>query len=133
MNTLELLFVDAMRHYVQRLVRNCKPRLVLLCGLYFPDEASVPSWAGFTLRVLLYGLWPGRVQNVMRRVFERMQRVGVEGVEVVHVPLFQALDGKDTSDYVARVEPSEQGGRKIAELLRDAIDLALREHGGKGG
>jgi hypothetical protein len=36
---------------------------------------------------------------------------------VVPVPLFEALDGKNTDDYVQRVEPSVQGGRKMAKLL----------------
>jgi hypothetical protein len=38
------------------------------------------------------------------------------------VPLFNALDGKNSSDYIARVEPSSQGGRKMAEYLLDMID-----------
>jgi len=32
------------------------------------------------------------------------------------------LDGKTTSDYVARVEPSCNGGRKIAQYLLDVIE-----------
>ena len=38
------------------------------------------------------------------------------------MPLFHALDGKTTRDYVARVEPSSQGGKKMAEYLLDMID-----------
>jgi len=42
-------------------------------------------------------------------------------VEVVAVPLFHALDGKTSSDYVSRVEPSVTGGEKMARLIVDAI------------
>ena len=38
------------------------------------------------------------------------------------MPLFNVLDGKTTDDYVARVEPSSQGGRKMAEFILDMID-----------
>jgi hypothetical protein len=35
--------------------------------------------------------------------------------------LFRAMNGKDTSLYVDRVEPSEKGGQVIAELLCSLI------------
>jgi hypothetical protein len=41
---------------------------------------------------------------------------------VIPVPLFHALDGKLSREYVERVEPSSQGGRKMAEFLLDIID-----------
>jgi hypothetical protein len=36
---------------------------------------------------------------------------------VIPFPLFSILDGKDSHDYVQRVEPSSQGGEKIAQAL----------------
>jgi len=48
--------------------------------------------------------------------------IQISGCSVIPIPLFHVLDGKTTSDYVARVEPSCTGGRKIAEFLLDAID-----------
>ena len=38
------------------------------------------------------------------------------------MPLFNVLDGKCSDDYVARVEPSASGGKKMAEYLLDVID-----------
>jgi len=38
------------------------------------------------------------------------------------VPLFHALDGKDSNDYVARVEPSPRGGRKMPEFILNLIE-----------
>jgi hypothetical protein len=48
---------------------------------------------------------------------------------VIQVPLFHALDGTDSADYVQRVEPSAQGGRKMAAVIADAV-LAERPEGG---
>ena len=42
-------------------------------------------------------------------------------MQVVAFPLFDVLDGKTSSDYEQRVEPSVTGGRKIAAALLDAI------------
>lgn len=33
------------------------------------------------------------------------------------MPLFEILDGKDTHDYVERVEPSPAGGHKMANAI----------------
>ena len=49
----------------------------------------------------------------------------------VGTPLYmspEVLDGRDTRDYVQRVEPSPQGGRKMAVALLEAI-----YGGGNGG
>lgn len=43
--------------------------------------------------------------------------------EMVPLALFEALNGKDSRDYIARVEPSERGGRKIAESILRAAKI----------
>ena len=50
------------------------------------------------------------------------RNIKISGSEVIPVPFFNVLDGKTTRDYVARVEPSAQGGRKLAEYILDMID-----------
>ena len=46
-------------------------------------------------------------------------QIQIDGTEVVPFPLFRVLDGKTSSDYCQRVEPSPQGGRKMAAALLD--------------
>ena len=71
----------------------------------------------------------------LKACIETIHRLGhsaiadVDGVEVVAVPLFEHLDGTDTADYVQRVEPSVQGGRKMGRAIADAV-LAGRPEGG---
>ena len=36
------------------------------------------------------------------------------------MPLFEALDGTRSSDYSERVEPSADGGARLAAILMDA-------------
>ena len=36
--------------------------------------------------------------------------------------MFQVLDGKNSDDYVARVEPSSQGGKKMAGYFLDILE-----------
>lgn len=49
------------------------------------------------------------------------RRIKIHGTQVVAVPLFEALDCMDLSDYVQRVEPSAKGGAKMAQLIIDSI------------
>lgn len=45
--------------------------------------------------------------------------------QILPFPLFEVLDGTDTNDYVQRVEPSVEGGRKMAGALLDFIAKTL--------
>ena len=45
------------------------------------------------------------------------------------MPLFNVLDGKNSNDYIARVEPSATGGRKMAEFLLDIIHRSSSSSG----
>lgn len=124
-SALRSLLVTKLEEYVRKLVYRRKPRLVVLCTLYYLDEARVHSWAGVTLKMLGYDSRPDRVQRVTRRVAEMMRDVRVDGVRVVVAPLYEALDGKDSRDYVQRVEPSEEGGRKLAKLLLEIVEREI--------
>ena len=69
---------------------------------------------------------------MIKKVFELgTSRIKIPGTEVVPFPLFEVLDGKDTNDYLQRVEPSPQGGRKMAKALMEAV-LAAEGEGWRG-
>ena len=91
--------------------------------IYYPDEANVPSWANGALGALGYNSHPQKVQLLIRKMFEEAtSRISIAGSEVIPIPLFVPLDGTRSEDYVARVEPSALGGRKMAEYLLDVIN-----------
>jgi hypothetical protein len=54
--------------------------------------------------------------------------IRIPGSEVIPVPLFHPLNGKNPRDYVARVEPSSRGGEKMAEYFLDIIDGSDRQY-----
>ena len=84
------------------------------------------SWADGTLKLLGYDTHPEKLQLIMRIVYERaIATLQIEGTAVIPVPLYEALDGKTTSDYAARVEPSSQGGSKMAKLVLERLRAAL--------
>jgi hypothetical protein len=66
---------------------------------------------------------PAKLQLVIRTLFERIQAIGfdVPSARVTAVPLFETLDGTDSSDYVQRVEPSVSGGQKLACALLNKL------------
>eukprot|EP00978_Attheya_sp_CCMP212_P009836 scaffold23438_cov50-Attheya_sp.AAC.2 len=83
----------------------------------------MPSWAGPALDLMGYNRNPAKLQLFIRKTFEEAtSRIRIPGSEVIPVPLFNVLDGKCSEDYVARVEPSAIGSRKIAEFLLDIVN-----------
>ena len=117
------LFGSRVENYLKALTTKTKPSKVLVCMIYNPDENNVPSWAGSALSALQYNTKPEKLQAIIRKEFyEATSRILVPGVdEVIPVPLFSILDGKSTEDYVARVEPSSIGGRKIASFILNIL------------
>ena len=122
------LFRDRTREFIESVTAERKPSAVGVCMLYYLDETAGGSWADRTLSALGYDKDPSKLQLVMRKVFELgTAQVRLPGVErVVAIPLYEALDGRDTADYVERVEPSAQGGKKMARQIVERL-LAERE------
>jgi len=124
MGHFEWLFRTQIEAIVCRMVAGArKPKLVLVCMIYYLDERPGNSWADRVLARLGYDDDPAKLQYIIATLFERIAAKGfdVDGVEVRPFPLFKVLDGKDTADYVQRVEPSVQGGRKIARAFLDEL------------
>lgn len=116
------LFGVKTEKYIRKLIQKTKPKMILVCMIYYPDEAKVPSWAGVALGALGYNTRPDKLQLMIRKTFELATcRIQIPGSEVKPIPLFHVLDGKRTEDFVARVEPSAIGGLRIAEFLLDSI------------
>ena len=117
------LFKTRIEAYVKNLTSIHRPKRILICMIYYPDEHPDGSWADPVLSSLNYDKDARKLQLVIRKVFQlASQQITIPGSEVIAVPLFLALNGKNTSDYVQRVEPSAAGGEKMARLLVDAMD-----------
>jgi hypothetical protein len=121
---LRHLFGFRMQKYIQSLTAKTKPSVVLVCMIYYPDEReNVRSWANPALYVLGYNSNPARLQQLIRKAFtDAVSKIKIEGTVIVPVPLYHVLDGKDTRDYVDRVEPSPTGGRKMAQLILEFLE-----------
>ena len=116
------LFGNRVRAYAANLVAKKKPRVVVVCMIYYLDVNGRGSWADATLQLLGYNYAPGVLQRGIRQVYRNgTKRIRLNGVPVVALPLFEVLDGSDTRDYVQRVEPSPTGGAKLAKAIVDAV------------
>ena len=119
---LRHLFGTRVQKYIEALTSKTKPKKILVCIIYYPDENNVPSWANSALTAIGYNTNPGKIQLLVRKLFEEAtSNVRIPGSEVIPVALFRPLDGTLSGDYVARVEPSAAGGRKMAEYLLHAV------------
>jgi hypothetical protein len=125
------MFKDQIQAYVARLVEKQKPRAVIVCMIYYPLEAAASkqnSWADFPLKLLGYNRSPERLQTAIQAIYEfATKKIEIKGTEVMPCALFEAMDGKNGDDYVARVEPSSNGGHKMALQLKELLDPLLGE------
>jgi hypothetical protein len=120
------LFHDRIEEIVTKIAAangGRKPAKVLVCMIYYLDETPGGSWADGVLSKLGYDSDPAKLKLIIQMLFERVAAAGfrVDGVEVVPFALFKVLDGTDSRDYVQRVEPSVQGGRKMARAIVDEL------------
>uniref|UniRef100_A0A7S4LLK1 SGNH hydrolase-type esterase domain-containing protein n=1 Tax=Eutreptiella gymnastica TaxID=73025 RepID=A0A7S4LLK1_9EUGL len=116
------LFKNRVQNYVARLVQKRKPKAVVVCMIYYPDEKSGDGWADQALGCLGYNRDPSRLQCAIRTLFRlATEKISIPGTRVVGFPIFQHLNGRDPQDYIARVEPSAAGGRKMARALMDVL------------
>ena len=117
------LFGDKTKQYLECLIEKYKPKVIVVCMIYFLDEnPEVDSWANFTLEKLRYNSKPSILQGFITYVFQKgTSKIEINGVKIVPIPLFQFLDGSCSADYVDRVEPSVQGGEKMASGIWSRI------------
>ena len=113
--------------WIARLCAKAKPRLVIVNMIYFPHEKPGGSWADTTLSLLRYNSAPPRLQQLIRKVYELGTcTVAVAGCKVVPNAMFEDLDPTvDSTDYIARVEPSEIGGEKMAAKFVAIIEKEI--------
>jgi hypothetical protein len=127
---LDHMFGVAQRDYVASILspRGKVPNLVIFSMIYFPLTSAGGSWADAALGLLGYDADPRPLQHLIRSVFERVtSRIELLGVRTVGCPLYTVLDANDPDDFVARVEPSAAGGRKMAAAFAKLLleQLAL--------
>jgi lysophospholipase L1-like esterase len=125
------LFGKQVQKYISQLVKDTKPAAVIVCMIYHPLESGLStekSWADAQLSALKYDTQPQKLQAAIRKMYEQATcQIKIEGTTVIPLPLFEVLDGKHADDYVERVEPSVDGGRKMSEMLRERILPLLEE------
>ncbi|KAL5116493.1 hypothetical protein ACEQ8H_005614 [Pleosporales sp. CAS-2024a] len=122
------LFGIKIQDYITRLTAKTKPRAVIVCMIYFPLEAEFKqkSWANLQLKALGYNWYPGQLQTAIRAMYDiATKEIKVEGIEVVPCALHEVLNGKNAGDYTDRVEPNEEGGRKMAVKFVELLDGLL--------
>lgn len=129
------LFKDQIKDYVERIMEKQKPRAVIVCMTYYPLEATSTSnqssWADLPLKLLGYNRNPARLQAAIKAIYENATRnLQIEGIEVFPCALYEVLDGKNAEDYTARVEPSSNGGKKMAMHFMKTLEPMLEKDAG---
>ena len=96
----------------------------LICMIYYPDENTNGSWADTTLAYLGYNTNPSKLQSAITQIFQHAtSKIEIVGTEIIPFAMYSVLNGKDTLDYVQRVEPSSLGGVKLANAFVQALKI----------
>jgi hypothetical protein len=126
------MFKDQVQRYIERLVEKQKPKAIIVCMIYYPLEKTASkqsSWADLPLKLLGYNRNPARLQAAIKAMYENAtKKLQIGGTEVFPCALFEVLDGKNAEDYTARVEPSSDGGRKMATHFTDILKPLLGQN-----
>lgn len=118
----ERIFRDGVQNYVERLTAKTRPSRVIVAMIYFPDEKSTGSWADASLCCMGYPCCPSKLQTAIRTMFEiSTKNIAISSISTVPLAFYEVLDGKSSSDYVERVEPSVTGGRKLSAQIIEAL------------
>lgn len=116
MNHFIDLFKNRVREYILKLIGNTRPKKIIVCMIYYPDQKITNSWSNTTLSYLGYDTEPKKLQEAIKQIFiHATSKIKIQGSQVIPFPMYEILDGRFTDDYVQRVEPSSQGGLKLAQ------------------
>ena len=129
------LFSNGIEDIVLKVINKNIPKEILINMIYYPDVVPGGSWADDTLRILGYDSNPEKLQLIIRTLFEAVKKKDFPKLKayikrnqsdskVTAFPLFEVLN--EHEDYEQRVEPSVQGGRKMAEAFLDALHSSIR-------
>lgn len=90
--------------------------------IYYPNEADISGWAANFLNSLDYANNPKTLQNLIDFLYkEGTKKIQIPGAKITPIELSEALDKKSSSDYLQALEPSAEGGRKLAKLFIDTL------------
>jgi len=117
------IFHDKLKAFVKKLTKKTKPKKVIICILYYPNFQNPAGWASTLLSAFKMLGAENMVLKLIQTVYQEcVSKIKITGLNLEYCPLYIALDGTNTNDYVSGVEPSVQGGKKIALLLNQFID-----------
>lgn len=118
------MFGASTEDYILKLINGKKPKKIIINMIYYPDERKTGSWADRVLGYLGYNDDPIKLQTAIKTIFEQAtSKINIDNIEVIPFASFKILDGKTSSDYVQRVEPSSEGGKKIAQAWIKELNL----------
>ena len=60
--------------YIESITSKTKPKKILVCMIYYLDEAQTPSWAGASLGAMGYNRNPAKLQAFIKKAFEEATR-----------------------------------------------------------
>eukprot|EP00397_Hematodinium_sp_SG-2012_P012020 GEMP01012175.1.p1 GENE.GEMP01012175.1~~GEMP01012175.1.p1 ORF type:complete len:688 (+),score=125.85 GEMP01012175.1:314-2377(+) len=123
------IFKTKIEDYINTIVIKTLPRRILVGMTYFiDDQTDYDAWVNSTLCKLGCKVDPVQLKCIIRAIFQHAtKKIRIPGTEVIPVPLYETLNGLCSEDYETFVEPSVQGGGKLARSLFDCVERSEME------
>lgn len=113
------IFKEGIEERLRYICGMRKPSLIIPCSIYYPCMIG-KGWANHFLELTR----PERVHALIDACHEQYTSkitLGDDSIPIRSVALAYVLDPHDSNDYCQQVEPSIQGGRKMAEAFMREI------------
>jgi len=132
------LFKDDLMIYIEKLCNKNKPKYIILNAIYYVCEEYVENPSGWPNDNILNPIgFHGTNKDIIRKKLQELTRliyinaiskINISNIIIIPVPLFEILDPKSMkdekcTDYDHLVEPTIEGGNKMAKKFVNLINL----------
>jgi len=112
------LFKNTIEEYIKKLTQKVIPKRIVVAKIYYPCEIVTQSWANRFLELIGYNKNSEVLQHIISLLYEHAtSKIQIQRSILYPMAFFKSLNSKSERDYVQRVEPSDEGGKKITDYF----------------
>ena len=120
-------FYNNILTYIKQLCIKNVPKLIIICGAYFPSITKGKSmWSNQVLDLIDYNVYPSKLQSVLSYLYnESLTKINIDGYNIKYITYSDILDGSDDDYYYNRLYLSNKGGYILSKKLWKFIQSNL--------
>jgi hypothetical protein len=131
LSNIKNIFCNSAEIYLKKLVSETKPEYIIVCMIHYFDEVIDNHYSHIQTKLLKLKYYKGNIdgiegnvnllKQVYKKIFEIIKSIKIDGTEVIHFPIYEALDSTNSENYIYGIYISIEGGKLLAEVLTKEI------------